>query len=89
MKAETSWKTMEKYGKKAKILLTQIIMMKNAWKWNSIQITIFLWKKKIELYDIVIVVRFVFNDGNKYYPQVFLDECLYKLAVLDINVRVW
>ena len=37
-------------------------------------------KKKLELYDVVTAVRFVFNDGNKYYPQVFLDECLYKLA---------
>ena len=36
--------------------------------------------KNIKLYNMVIVVRSVFHDGNKYYyPQVFLDECLYKL----------
>ena len=30
-------------------------------------------KKRLELYDILIVVRLVFNDGNKYYQQVILD----------------
>ena len=36
-------------------------------------------KKTIELFNMIIVARFVFHEGNKYYPQVFLDECLYKL----------
>ena len=27
----------------------------------------------------IIAVRAVFLKNNKYYPQVFLDECLYKL----------
>ena len=27
----------------------------------------------------IIVVRVVFHENNKYYPQVFLDECLYEL----------
>ena len=35
--------------------------------------------KTLKLYIIVIFVRSVFHEGNKYYPQVFLDECLYKL----------
>ena len=35
-------------------------------------------KKTLELYDIVIVVWSIFHEGNKYYPQVFLDECLDK-----------
>ena len=39
------------------------------------------FRKTIEFYDIIIVVRSVFGDGNKYYLQVFLDEYLYKLAV--------
>ena len=30
-------------------------------------------------YNMVIVVRYVFHEGNKYYPNVFLDECLHKL----------
>ena len=35
--------------------------------------------KTIEIPTIIIVVRAVFHENNKYYPQVFLDECLYKL----------
>ena len=37
-------------------------------------------KKALKVYGIIIVARSVFNDGNKYYPQVFLDDCLYKLT---------
>ena len=33
----------------------------------------------LELHNKVIVVRFVFDGGNKYDPHVFLDECLHKL----------
>ena len=36
-------------------------------------------EKAIELFNIIIIVRFVFHEGNKYYPQVSLDECLYKI----------
>ena len=35
--------------------------------------------KTIEIPSMVIVVRAVFHENNKYYPQVFLNECLYKL----------
>ena len=35
--------------------------------------------KTIEISNMVIVVRADFYKNNKYYPQVFLDECLYKL----------
>ena len=35
--------------------------------------------KMIEIPSMMIVVRAVFHKNNKYYPQVFLDECLYKL----------
>ena len=34
--------------------------------------------KSIEIPTIAIVVRATFLDNNKYYPQVFLDECLHK-----------
>ena len=37
-------------------------------------------KKKLELFDTKIVVRSVLNDSSKYYPQVFLEDCLHKLA---------
>ena len=35
--------------------------------------------KTIEIPIVTIVVRGVFRENNKYYPQVFLDECLYKI----------
>ena len=35
--------------------------------------------RMIEIPSMIIVVRAVFHENNKYYPQVFLDECLYKL----------
>ena len=40
-----------------------------------------LKNKKIELYDMIIVVRSVFSEYSKYYLQVFLDNCLYKVVV--------
>ena len=35
--------------------------------------------KTLKLHNITIVIRSAFQEDNKYYPQVFLDECLYKL----------
>ena len=32
----------------------------------------------MEIYNVAIVVRPVFHENNKYHPQVFLYECLYK-----------
>ena len=37
-------------------------------------------KKTLEFHSKIIVVRSVFYEGSKYYPQVFLDECFFKLA---------
>ena len=45
-------------------------------------------RKTLELHNIIIVVRYLFHEGNKYYPQVLLDESLYKLAEHRINVGV-
>ena len=33
----------------------------------------------IEIHDVTIVVRAVFHEDKKYYPQALLDECLYKI----------
>ena len=33
----------------------------------------------IEMLTIIIVVTAIFLENNKYYPQVFLDECLCEL----------
>ena len=35
--------------------------------------------KMIEIPTMAIVVRAIFYDNNTFFPQVFLDECLYKL----------
>ena len=35
--------------------------------------------KTIEIVSMIIIVRAVFHEINKLYPQVFLDEYLYKL----------
>ena len=35
--------------------------------------------KTIEIPSVAIAVRATFLENNKFYPQVFLDECLYKL----------
>ena len=32
-----------------------------------------------KLQNLTIIVRFVFEEDDKYYPQVFLDECLCEL----------
>ena len=35
--------------------------------------------KMIEIPSMIIVVRAVFHENNKYYSQVFFDKCEYKL----------
>ena len=35
--------------------------------------------KMVEMTTITIAVRAIFIENNKYYLQVFLDECLYKI----------
>ena len=35
--------------------------------------------KPIEIPTMTIAVTAVFHENNKYYPQSFLDECLYKI----------
>ena len=36
-------------------------------------------KKTVKLHSMTIIIRSVFQEGNKYYPQCFLNEWLYKL----------
>ena len=38
-----------------------------------------LLNKTIEIPSTIIVVRAIFHENNKYYPHVFLDECLCKI----------
>ena len=36
-------------------------------------------KRTIKIPSMIIVVRAAFYENNRYYPQFFFDECLYKL----------
>ena len=35
--------------------------------------------KMLKLHMLTVIVRSIFEEDDKYYPQVFLDECLYKV----------
>ena len=35
--------------------------------------------KLLKIHNVTIVVRSVFQEDSRYYPQVFLDECLYEV----------
>ena len=35
--------------------------------------------KQLKLVSVTIIVRSAFKEDGKYYPQVFLDECLYEV----------
>ena len=56
-------------------------MMKNIWNYmkNNFNSDDELpLNKTIEVSSMNIVARTIFLDNNKYYPEVFLDEYLYK-----------
>ena len=44
-----------------------------------------LLNKILKLHNMTIVIRSVFQEDGKYYPQVFLDECLYELKMLEYH----
>ena len=35
--------------------------------------------KQLKFLCVTIVIRYAFEDDGKYYPQAFLDDCLYEL----------
>ena len=35
--------------------------------------------KLLKLHNLTIIVRSIFEKDGKYYPQIFLDDCLYEL----------
>ena len=39
--------------------------------------------KILKLRNLTIIVRAVFKEDNKYYPQIFLDKCSYELYMLE------
>ena len=63
-------------------------MMKNTWKLELIQmINYLIGEKSLLVYSVVILILVgsVFNNENKYFPQAFLEESLYKLAEKQIT----
>ena len=38
-----------------------------------------LLKKMIYFPTITVIIRCIFGKGGKYYPQVYLDDCLYQI----------
>ena len=45
--------------------------------------------KTIEIAVMVIVIRAIFYENNKYHPQVFLDKCLYKIQKRYIMIMLY
>ena len=37
-------------------------------------------EEALEMYNVIALVIPIFNDENKYYLEVYLEECLYKVA---------
>ena len=35
--------------------------------------------KQLKFINLIIIVRTVFEEDGKYYPQIFLDECLHEV----------
>ena len=35
--------------------------------------------KTLKLHNMTIIIRSVFEEDGKFYPQIYLDECLYEL----------
>ena len=74
---------MKNCGLKSKTLLgqeliTQGIMMENSD--DDLPL-----KKTLEFRNMLVVVRSVFHEDNKCYPQIFLGERLYKLQMLNFD----
>ena len=76
---------------KLNIFLTQKIiiqtnMMIISWKLNSDGNL--LAQTFLAMYYVVTLIKSVFNDKNKY-PQLYLEECLNKLAELWTKKIIW
>ena len=41
--------------------------------------------KQLKFVSVTIVIRSAFEEDGKYYPQAFLDDCLYELLI----ARIW
>ena len=41
--------------------------------------------KQLQLYMLTIIVRSIFEEDGKFYPQMFLFECLYEVKMLEYD----
>ena len=41
-------------------------------------------EKSLKKYEVVILIRLLINNHFKYYPQIFLKECLYKFSWINL-----
>ena len=89
MKAKKQWKKYKELWSKIRDLIRSIIKNSDNYDEKYIKIKFnsdneLPLNKLIEILSMIIVVRVVFHENTKYYPQVFLDECLYKLWIIVI-----
>ena len=57
-------------------MVKQVNKMKILWKFNFDTDDDLSLNKSLTFSIMIIVVRSVFEDEGKFYPQVYLDECL-------------
>ena len=43
----------------------------------------------LEMHKMVIIIRSIFYDHNRYYPQVFLNKCLCKLGEKVLSCKFY
>ena len=75
---------MKNYLKKSKILLDQQVTAQTIIVKKCIKIRFdadgdVTVKRTLGLHSVIILFRSISKEGNKYYPQYVLDECLYEL----------
>ena len=42
----------------------------------------------INMHQVTIIIRLVFQRGKKLYPQIYLDDCLYKSYIIIIMIMI-
>ena len=77
-------KHLTKFGVKMKIVLTKNNGKSGEYEKDYMRIMFnldddFPLSKQLKCLSITIIVRSVFEESGKYYPQIFLDECLYQV----------
>ena len=82
--AETYYKSMKSYGKKIWDIIRSITINTENYDEKYMKLKLnsdgdLPVRKMWELRKIIITARVAFHEGNKYFSQILLDECFYKL----------